>query len=208
MHTEIQSLLPWYVTGALGEAEQQALTAHLARCQDCATACEAERALVTRLAARNESLPDAPAALARLEGRTDFERPATNHRTRGRLARLFAATPPGMRRLALAQAAAIAVLAIALGVALGLTPLAPRYHTVSDPRPVTAGASFDVVFAADAPQSAMRGLLSSSASQVIAGPNAAGAYTVQTQADPATAQAVFRASPAVIFVGSVAPARE
>lgn len=203
MHTEIQSLLPWYVTGALGEAEQQALTAHLARCPDCRTACEAERALAARLAAQTEPLPDAAAALARLEARRDFVRP-----TRGRLARVFMATPPGMRRLALAQAAVIAVLAIALGVALGLTPLAPRYHTVSDPRPVVAGASFDVVFTAEAPQSAMRDLLSSSDSQVIAGPNAAGAYTVQTMADPATAQAAFRASPAVIFVGSVAPARE
>lgn len=203
MHTEIQSLLPWYVTGVLGEAEQQALTAHLARCPDCRAACEAERALATRLAAQTEPLPDAAAALARLEARRDFTRP-----NRSRLARLVMAAPPGMRRLALAQAAVIAVLAIALGVALGLTPPAPRYHTVSDPRPAAAGASFDVVFAADTPQSAMRDLLSASGSQIIAGPNAAGAYTVQTQADPAAVQAAFRASPAVIFVGSVVPARE
>lgn len=208
MHTEIQSLLPWYVTGTLGEAEQEALAAHLVRCPDCRTACEAERTLAARLAAQTEPLPDAAAALARLEARTDFERPAANHRAKSRLARVFMAAPPGMRRLAFAQAAIIAVLAIALGVTLGLTPFAPRYHTVSDPRPVAAGASFDVVFAADAPQSAMRNLLSTSNSQVIAGPNAAGAYTVQTTADPATARAVFRASSAVIFVGSVVPARE
>lgn len=203
MHTEIESLLPWYVTGALGEAEQQALTAHLARCPACATACEAERALAARLAARSEPLPDAAAALAQLEARRDFERPA-----RGRLAGVLAATPPAMRRLVVAQAAVIAGLAVAVVFMLGVTLFAPRYHTVTDPAPVHGGTSFAVVFTADAPQAAIRALLTANDSQIIAGPNRAGAYTVQTGAAVDRAQAGFRASPLVVFVGSVNPGRE
>lgn len=203
MHIEIQSLLPWYVTGALGEAEEQALTAHLARCPDCRTACEAERALATRLTAQTEPLPDAAAALARLEARQDFERPA-----RGRLAQLMAATPPVMRRLALAQAAVIAALAVTLALVLGATLFAPRYHTVTDPVVTGASARFDVVFTAAAPQSAIQELLAANDSQIIAGPNRAGAYTVEIEGDARAVQQAFRASPLVTFVGTVTPARK
>lgn len=202
-HTALHSLLPWYVNGTLDEAEREALEAHLAVCDHCAKAYQQERMLAKAVNTTPDNIPDAGNALADLEAGQDFERPRRRS-ARQRKGVIHSSWLPG---IAIAQAAVIAALAVALLLVINPNSVPASYHTVSDV-PVNTLATFDVVFAPETQQATITALLESNNVQIIAGPNAAGAYTLATTEEANAARARFQASPTVEFVGALTPARE
>lgn len=203
-HAAILSLMPWYVNGTLTDAEGAAFDAHLAICDHCAAACEQERTLARAVASETAAVPDAAIALAELEAGHDFER------ARGWLPRLrsqWATQAPLMRGLALAQTAAIAVLAIMIIVIMNTASPLASYRTVSD-TPSTSSASFAVVFDPQTPQAAITALLEQHHVQIIAGPNAGGAYTLAVEENAVAVHHRIKASPVVEFAGALTPAGE
>lgn len=52
-HHHVQKNLPLYVSGDLDDTTQTQMTAHLAQCSDCRTACQQQRALLGMLSAES-----------------------------------------------------------------------------------------------------------------------------------------------------------
>lgn len=218
-HTVMQSMLPWYVNGTLGEAECEAFETHLANCKTCASAFEQERAFATTLSDTKETVPDAAVALADFEDRHDLARDFERSRGWWQRARQgsvegFVESSPLMQFFAIAQAAVIAVLAVALVFTgnLTFTDYPASYRTVSNTPAMTTAqgvtATFDVVFAPEAQQATITALLEQQQAQIIAGPNAAGAYTLAVKNNVRAARTRFQSSPMVEFVGAATPVKE
>ncbi len=71
-HLELQSLLPWYVTGRLDPVEHARVEAHLASCEDCREELHFERTLAKTV---KEMPLDAEVGWRRLERRLEAEPP-------------------------------------------------------------------------------------------------------------------------------------
>src|SRR5665213_1316713 len=69
-HWELQSLLPWYVTGRLDPAEHARVEAHVAGCEECQEELRFERVLADNV----KTLPlDADVSWRRMESRLKAE---------------------------------------------------------------------------------------------------------------------------------------
>ncbi|HLG14907.1 MAG TPA: zf-HC2 domain-containing protein [Blastocatellia bacterium] len=116
-HRAVAPLLPWYINKTLSAAESHNVETHLATCADCRKELAALTALESAVIGSNEELPAPPADLMdRVMSRVDqYERGRARAGRASMWERLagFGFTLP---RLAMAQLAAIVLLAGALGI--------------------------------------------------------------------------------------------
>jgi anti-sigma factor RsiW len=162
-HAQTQHLLPWYVTGALDGQELAQVEAHLADCAECREDAEIEKALASQV----RTLPcDVERGWATLKARIDgAPRPGP------RKAALFSRRIPVWWALG-AQAA---ILAIVVPI-LAFAPL--RLYRTLGAAPASASGNLIVVFRPDAPESALRAILTQNQARIVDGPTSTDAYVL------------------------------
>jgi hypothetical protein len=220
-HTRAQELLPWMVNGRIEGRDAAWLDGHLAQCADCRDELAAQQRLRDAIA-REPTVEFAPqAGFNRLWKRIEAE--AHGAQVTGATAAAdahddsFAAlaaatnvlptptrTLPWMRIAIFAQAAAIAVLCVALWRAPPVS--APAYRTVTDPPvgPAIAGPVVKAIFDDQVRLADVKDILAASGLVVASGPSEAGVYTLVPRdagsADiPADTLSRLRADPRVRF---------
>ncbi len=197
-HLRAWDLLPWVVNGRATAEQAQWVEAHVAGCDDCRAELAWQRSLRDAIAAPPATAAGEPeAALQRLMARLDVPPeaqpapPAPSH---------------GPRYLTQALAAAVVAQAIGLGLlSLHLWPgtgrdASPDYQTLSEP--AAAAGTLRVLPDGAMTQADWRALLQAQGLQVVAGPNAAGAYALAPVAGAGAlprgvALAHLRASPGI-----------
>lgn len=202
-HARAHELLPWLVNGRIESRDAAWLDAHLAGCAACRAELTAQQRVRDAIA-REPTVEFAPqAAFNRLWKRIEadarghdssLERPARPARARA---------APWTRAALFAQAAAIAVLCIALWRAAP----APSYRTVTDAPSSAAigGPVVKAIFDDQVRLADVKDILAASGLVVAAGPSEAGVYTLAprdaqiTDIPPATLERL-RADPRVRFV--------
>ena len=185
-HARAHELLPWMVNGRIETRDAAWLDGHLAHCADCRSELAAQRRLRDAIA-REPTVEFAPqAGFNRLWKRIE----ADAHGTHGTPAPLGAATAPAgtaqpararspswMRATLALQAAAIAVLCVALW--RNAPPPSP-YRTVTDAPvgPAIAGPVVKAIFDDQVRLADVKDILAASGLVVAAGPSEAGVYTL------------------------------
>lgn len=199
-HLRAWDLLPWVVNGRASAEQVQWVDAHVAGCDDCRAELAWQRSLLRAIAAPR-AMPaggDPEAALQRLMARLDVPTEAQPVPP--------AASGGGPRYLTQALVAAVVAQAIGLGLlGMHLWPGAgrdasPGYETLSEPRAVAG--TLRVLPDGAMTQADWRALLQGQGLQVVAGPNAAGAYALAPVAGAAAvpraeALARLRAAPGI-----------
>jgi anti-sigma factor RsiW len=189
-HWELQSLLPWYVTGRLEPAEHARVQAHVAGCEECQEELRFEQALADNL----KTLPmDADVSWRRMERRLRAE-------PKRQRANLLTSPWTGW---------AVAACAL-IGVGVTVMPRAPAapaapYHVLGAPRTTTPG-NMVVIFRPETRERDIRVALDKAGARIVDGPTAADAYVLTTpDADRAGALAKLRATPTVVMAEPVDP---
>jgi anti-sigma factor RsiW len=184
-HEHMFELLPLAVGGGLPDADRAALDMHLAACDACRAELALLRSAQAQLAASDMDLsPDAAASsLERVLSRVQGERIRGSSVSWGqRLLRAWAQWPAGARWLVAGQAAVMAALAVlVLPLWLAQPPtVQPGFETATGPATAgTTAARVRVAWRDDANAAAVRDLLTALNASVVAGPSAAGFYTLQ-----------------------------
>jgi len=179
---EIESLLPWYVTGSLDAADTARVVSYLAQHPHLSAQLDNMRAEREQIVIANEALLPSVGALNRLMASLPAVRPSLMQRVSGsapyRLVADFfmAPTARAVRLAALAMAALVTLQAVVLTIVLrdGYT----IYHTASGPLS-GEGVSALVVFADDARAAAIAGLLAEFDANIVDGPKPGGVYKIR-----------------------------
>jgi anti-sigma factor RsiW len=164
-HARTQQLLPWYVTGALEGKELAQVEKHLSECAECREDAEIEKALAVQVRA----LPcDVERGWATLKARIDSGQPLPRK------------TPLFSRRIPLVWA--LAAQAAVLAVVVPLMTFAPvRPFRTLGAGPVAASGNLIVVFRPEAPEAAMRAILTQNQARIADGPTPTGAYVLHVE---------------------------
>lgn len=226
-HARAYELLPWMVNGRIESSDAAWLDGHLAHCPDCRAELAAQQRLRDAIA-REPTVEFAPqAAFNRLWKRIEADShgapalpasapavpaalaPALSTAGVGVAATSSPALPqrmrslPWMRATLALQAAAIAVLCVALW---HTAPATPPYRTVTDPpsTPAITGPNVKAIFDDQVRLADVKDILAASGLVVATGPSEAGVYTlVPRDADvadiPAATLQRLRADPRVRF---------
>lgn len=188
-HEYCWTLLPWFVTGRVSASDAQKIERHLLDCAACRAELEQQRLLCGTIR-RDEPVMLAPqASLQKLMARIDASVPeiqaATSTapsptRASGR-ARSWLAVAAGLQAIAI-----VALLALVWQqVSSDLT--APRFTTLTNPSAIRAERTMvRIVFKPDMTTSQLQSLLRANDAQILAGPTAAGVYTLQVNRPEAT----------------------
>jgi anti-sigma factor RsiW len=210
IHARIWDLIPWYVNGSLPVGERQTVEDHLALCPRCREEERFCRVTAEALQRAGEMAPSPhPVQLARLMARIDE---ADKEPRSGRLRRLLAGLrswqPANPARAMLVAQLAIVLLLAGLVVWQGRQPAAPAvYKTLSDSEaPQTGAAPIRVLFSEDATERQIRELLLGVHGEIVGGPSAIGAYTLEIRpgGDPqGVVLAYLRSHPKVRFAEPV-----
>jgi hypothetical protein len=205
-HEQAWELIPWIANERIGGDEREAALAHLSECASCRDELDAQQRLRTLMRQpRNIDYSPGP-SLQKLLWRLDEVGDARNVMPPARAQR---ARPAHRwpRWMALAQAAAIAALAVALMFQV-LGRSAPAYRTVTEPRP--GNAALRIVFAPDTTVRDMQRLLSAAGTLIVDGPSPAGVYSLALPPGAGTEAAEraaedLRSAPQVLFVEAQPP---
>ena len=195
-HARAQSLLPWFATGGLDQAEAAEVAAHLAACPDCQSALEAERRLGGHVASLSF---DVEAGWARLQARIGRETAL-----KGPLARLssfFRSSPAGRRGwlgwAMAAQAAAFCGLGATVLSRLPPAPAPAAYHVLGAP-PETRAGDILVMFKPQTRAAELAELIEAAHARIVDGPTDAGGFVLSApKADLAMTVKRLKAAPAV-----------
>ncbi len=191
-HRRIQSLLPWYVAGALEPAEQAEVRAHLDHCAEC----QAELIGEQRLAAEMAELPQGAGGLDVDHGWDLISRqmamepqpsaPSTARRRRfarpqfGRqlgMARFRSASGPWLGWAVAAQFCLI----VLLGAQVWRMASPAQYHALGA-APVNAAANVIVIFRPETQEKTLREILKSNDARLVDGPTVSDAYLLHVPA--------------------------
>ena len=211
-HAHAHELLPWMVNGRIEGRDAEWLDAHLSQCAACRDELAAQQRVRDAIA-REPTVEFAPQAAfnrlwKRIEAHTHGSQAAGATAADNLRSEAGPALPararalPWMRVTLALQAAAIAVLCVALWRA----PLAPAYRTVTDP-PASSAVGVPIVKAIFDDQvrlADVKDILAASRLVVESGPSEAGVYTLVPRdagvADiPAVTLVRLRADPRVRF---------
>lgn len=186
-----RTLLPWYLTGTLGERERAQVDEHLGQCAECQT----ELATLREVREQVREAFTEPAAVPASAHRRVMERVQ-----RSAAGREHAGGPSAFDRFAeffrellspkWAPAGAVAVIALQVGVLMWAvqTPDAAPQERVKGVSTPTA--RLEVVFVGEARESEIRLLLGELRGQIVSGPQVDGSYVIEVLAnDEARAQA-------------------
>jgi len=190
-HRRIAELLPWFVNRTLEQREADEVERHAAHCEACRAEIAALRAMQDAAAADYLATPapDVERALAAVQARL-----AREMRTRTsviglleRWHRFWSELAPVGRFVMAGQAAAIAVLSVTT-VVLALRSAPQGYETAAvGPSAPVAGLLITVAFQEAARESDVRALLVELGASVVAGPSAAGFYSLAITPRPGEA---------------------
>ncbi|WP_263562552.1 zf-HC2 domain-containing protein [Paucibacter sp. DJ1R-11] len=189
-HVAVQSLLPWYASGKLGDDEVRQVQEHLLHCQACRNELAAEQPMQTLLTVAG-ALPecgDVELSLAKMHA---LMQPTKSMAPPAPVAPRWMAWVLGL------QGAAIAML---LGLWLQARPPEPAYEglSASGSAPVLADAL--IMFKPDTSERAVRELLLSEGAGVVAGPTETGAWLLRVDA---RGLAALRKAPIVALAESL-----
>jgi hypothetical protein len=192
-HRRIVELLPWFVNRTLERREAEEVERHVAQCQSCRAEIAMLRAMQDAAAADYLAtpVPDAERALAALQARLErgtwARRPAVVLLERWQ--RFWSELAPVGRLVMAGQAAAIAVLA-ATTLVLVLRSAPQDYETAAaGAHPQGGGPLITVAFQEAAREGDVRALLIELGASVVAGPSAAGFYSLAITPRPGEAAA-------------------
>jgi hypothetical protein len=183
-HRDVQSLLPWFVSGTLDESERDRVEAHLSKCADCRAELSVERRLSRSIAetpadARASDVEHGWEIISRSLGPQSRTRLSFGGRIEGLALRLKAAFPrPGSSAWLGWAVAAQFCLLIVMGVALWRDEQSARYHALAA-APISAVANIVVIFKPDTPERDLRAILRSSGARLVGGPTASDAYLLR-----------------------------
>ena len=177
-HREVAALLPWFVNGTLSEADRRRVDAHLSLCARCRDGAAAERALFERIRGSDNAVEYLPtASLQRFNARLSAAESAPNGAPR--------VSPPRAWRMPRALAAAVAVIALALGVwtvtgrqRSGVLATPPHYRTVTTPENRPSDEVIRAVFAPQVTVVELQTLLAAAQLKIVSGPSEAGVYSL------------------------------
>lgn len=188
------TLLPWYLTGTLKEAERQAVDDHLAVCADC----RAELAQLTRLQAPmktafvEETTPELriqQQVMSRIQAEEPPTHPASPTRSAGNAAE---SVEQWFRRLfaprwipALAATLLIGQLVLLLWTAGEQTALPPR--AITSRAIQSASTRILLVFQESVPEARIRATILALNGRLVDGPTADGRYTIEIPSTQAAA---------------------
>lgn len=159
---EVQSLLPWYVSGQLEAEEHTQAEAHLADCAECRSELAFDRKLSQAIDALPTDVEQGWAMMRRRLAEPDVRR------------RGWAPRPAW---IGWALAAQLTLVALG-GFVLMQARSTDSFHTLGSP-PAAAAGNLVVIFRPDASESAIRAALLGAKARVVDGPTAAGAYVLQ-----------------------------
>ncbi|HXO66178.1 MAG TPA: zf-HC2 domain-containing protein [Steroidobacteraceae bacterium] len=182
-HRDIQTLLPWFVTGELDEPERDRIQAHIDGCAQCHAELETERRLARRIAemAPGMGTPDMEHGWNLISRSLGRERRSSSN-SAGWL------RSPRVARSWLGGAVAIQFcLLVMMGVALWRAESTPRYHALGS-NPAGMDANVVVIFRPETPERDLRAILRSSGARLVGGPTVSDAYLLNVA--PATRAAV------------------
>ena len=187
--SEIELLLPWYVTGRLDAADRARVESFLAAHPDMKRQLALVREELEQSARSNDAL-GAPSR-ASLEGMMasigrDSRMPLSMRTGWGRISEFFAApTPEGLRWAAMAAAALLLIQAAAIGSLLA-SRSSDTYQTASGKDAPAGRATLLVGFSDGATAPAIAALLREFDAQIIEGPKPGGMYRLRLAKAPAT----------------------
>lgn len=178
-HAWATELLPWLVNGTLAEGDAQRVRAHLTDCAECSRDYAFERRIARHIAV-GPVVDYAPqASFARVRER--IERNASRKswwrrpRARGNEARRRSPFAVAV----VAQAAALAALALAFSWFMLRPSMTPDYRTLSsEPAPEFAGGYLQVVFADEVTAADIRATLARVRGRIVSGPSQGGVFLV------------------------------
>jgi hypothetical protein len=181
-HRDIQSLLPWYVTGRLDALEHAQVEAHLGTCPECQAELRFERGLDAEIAGLPVDIEQGWSALKhRMEGEPRKRGAsaigawlAAARREAGRKWRVGA---PWLGWVLAAQI----VLLLLVGALLWPSQPPARYHALGAP-PANIAGNVVVIFRPDTSERAMREALKANHARLVDGPTAADAYVLHVPA--------------------------
>jgi hypothetical protein len=183
--SEVELLLPWYVTGRLDATDRARVEAFLAAHPEMRDQLALVREERDQSVRDNEALGHpSPQSLDRLM--TSLTRdPWSIGSVRGKITRFFAApTPGGVRWAAAAAALLLLVQAAVIGILI-LQRTPDTYQTAGGPRSGT-GTTLLVAFADEATAPGIAALLSELDAQIIEGPKPGGIYRLRLNSGPKT----------------------
>jgi len=182
-HREVQSLLPWYLTGRLDEPDQARVEAHLSACPECQAEANAEQRLAEAIAGLSaaETPHDVERGWARMRRQVALDAP---RRARGwaapgwlsgglaEIGRQWRGGAPSLRWVVAAQFGLL-VLATTL---LLLPSVQPARYRALGARPAVASGNVVVIFRPDVREKDLRETLLANDARLVDGPTAADAY--------------------------------
>lgn len=172
VHADIQSLLPWYVTGQLDLADQERVEAHVTGCRECATQLEQDSQLGRELM---QQPGDVEQGWAAMRDQLDLDRGSA---AQARSAPRHIARPSTPRsRWSWLGWTVGPQLVLASCIGAFFLVQAPRY-TALDGGTAPAGGNLIVIFEPDITEQSMRETLRASEARLVDGPTAANAYVL------------------------------
>ena len=167
-HARTQQLLPWYVTGALEGKELAQVEQHLTECAECREDAAIEKALAHQVRALPCDVERGWATLkARIEGGQAAPRETSLLSRRIPLGWVLAG-----------EAATLAVV-VPLLIFAPVRPALP-YRTLGS-APAAATGNLIVVFRPEAPEAALRTILTHTRARIVDGPIATDAYVLHVE---------------------------
>jgi anti-sigma factor RsiW len=192
-HQAVQELLPWYVNGTLGSAEDARVQAHLAHCPRC----QGDAAWQARLRQAPTAGPAEPGAVDRDWAALRRRLQSQGGHAPGHRSPTPRWLPTNGLRLA---TGALAVTGLALALAwLRPAPHDETYHALGA-APNSMAANALVVFRPDATEAQIRLALRANGARLVGGPTVTDAYLLQL---PPGALARLRTDAAVARVESL-----
>lgn len=205
----IAELLPWHANGTLGAVDRATVDAHIAACNACRTTFAVERRIVEAIRAPRDNVEQSPHSgwqklAARLDGAVTTEEhiseraamsaaEASSHdavEPAAPVAQLAARRrinwPAALGAAVAVQAAAIAVLAVALVRHRQAEMLVPSFTTTANADPTLAAPDplVRIAFADAIDEAAARKLAQTVSARILAGPSPRNVYTFEFQPGP------------------------
>jgi len=191
----IAELLPWHANGTLGAVDRATVDTHVSACNACRTTLAVERRIVEAIRAPRDNVEQSPhAGWQKLAARIDGDATAEHAVERGNAASAapvsIASHPAARRRInwpavlgaaVAVQAAAIAVLALALVRHRQAEMLLPNYTTILNADPTLAAPDplVRIAFGGSVDEAAARKLAQAVSARILAGPSPQNVYTFE-----------------------------
>jgi anti-sigma factor RsiW len=182
---EMSALLPWYVTGEISAGDRARIERYAERNPAFAAEIALAREEADAVFAANQAIAPPDGALDRLRQSVAATPSARLAAVQSSLidragAWLAAFTPRQLAYAGMAAALAITVQAASIGTLLTSGAPGSGYQTASGPAGVVADGTFAlIVFAPEAPASAIQSVLTESGIAIVDGPRAGGFYRVR-----------------------------